>query len=187
MSDPSKSNAVKWPSGAAKPSFDSRSFRHALGRFPTGVTVVMAQVPGHPPVGLTVSSFNSVSLEPPLVVWSLSKNSSSMWVFEQSERYTIMVLAAHQADLAQRFATGTSEQRLAGLALTECPNGAPKLATSCAAWFECHNRHQYREGDHVVLIGEVENCEHSPLMPLVYHAGGFDLTPTPAAFDSNNQ
>jgi len=110
-----------------------------------------------------------------------------MWVFEQCERYTIMVLASHQADLAQRFATGTSDQRLVGLALAECPNGAPKLATPCAAWFECHNRHQYREGDHVVLIGEVENCEHSPLMPLVYHAGGFDLTPTPAALDSNNQ
>jgi flavin reductase (DIM6/NTAB) family NADH-FMN oxidoreductase RutF len=187
MSDQSKSSAVTLPAGAVKPTFDSRSFRHALGRFPTGVSVVMAQVPGQPPVGLTVSSFNSVSLEPPLVVWSLSKNSSSMWVFEQCERYTIMVLAAHQADLAQRFATGSSNERLAGLALAECPNGSPKLAIPCAALFECHNRHQYHEGDHVVLIGEVENCEHSPLMPLIYHSGGFDLTPTAAAGDSSTQ
>jgi len=89
--------------------------------------------------------------------------------------------------LAQRFATGSSNERLAGLALAECPNGSPKLAIPCAALFECHNRHQYHEGDHVVLIGEVENCEHSPLMPLIYHSGGFDLTPTAAAGDSSTQ
>jgi flavin reductase (DIM6/NTAB) family NADH-FMN oxidoreductase RutF len=170
--------------GAAKPSFDSRTFRQALGRFPTGVTIVMAQVPGEPPVGLTVSSFNSVSLEPPLVVWSLSKHSSSMWIFEQCDRYSIQVLAADQAALAHRFATGTREQRFENIALSSCPNGSPKLAAPCAAWFECHNRHRYQEGDHVVLIGEVENCHHADLMPLIYHSGGFDLTPTALAVDS---
>ncbi|MFO7746563.1 MAG: flavin reductase family protein [Orrella sp.] len=186
MTNQSQPTALKRSSGATEPSFDSRSFRHTLGRFPTGVTVVLAQVPGESPVGLTVSSFNSVSLEPPLVVWSLSTNSSSMRAFEHCDRYTIMVLAAHQADLAQRFASGSPDHRFDGLALDKCPNGAPKLATPCAAWFECHNRHRYQEGDHVVLIGEVENCEHSPLMPLIYHAGGFDLTPTVDTVDSSD-
>ena len=171
--------------GAAKPSFDSKAFRRSLGRFPTGVTVVMAEVPGEPPVGLTVSSFNSVSLEPPLVVWSLSKHSSSMWIFEQCERYSIQVLAADQADLAMRFASGAHEQRFLDLDLTTCPNGSPRLASPVAAWFECHNRHRHQEGDHVVLIGEVENCHHADLMPLIYHSGGFDLTPAVLSAESN--
>lgn len=173
--------------GAAKPSFDSKDFRRALGRFPTGVTVVMAEVPGQPPVGLTVSSFNSVSLEPPLIVWSLSKHSSSMWIFEQCERYAIQVLSANQAALAMRFASGTNDQRFLGLELSRCPSGSPKLADPCAAWFECHNRHRYQEGDHVVLIGEVENCHHADLMPLIYHSGGFDLTPTALAVDTDTR
>jgi len=173
--------------GAAKPSFDSRAFRQALGRFPTGVTVVMAEVAGQPPVGLTVSSFNSVSLDPPLVVWSLSKHSSSMWIFEQCDRYSIQVLAADQSALAYRFATGTRDERFESIALSKCPSGSPKLETPCAAWFECHNRHRYQEGDHVVLIGEVEHCHHSDLMPLIYHSGGFDLTPTAMAVDSSTR
>lgn len=172
-------------SGVTKPSFDSRDFRRSLGRFPTGVTVVMAEVPGEPPVGLTVSSFNSVSLEPPLILWSLSKHSSSMWIFEQCDRYSIQVLAAHQADLAMRFASGTRDERFLDLDLAACPNGSPRLVTPCAAWFECHNRHRYQEGDHVVLIGEVEHCHHADLMPLIYHSGGFDLTPAALAVDSN--
>jgi len=171
--------------GAAKPSFDSKEFRRALGRFPTGVAVVMAQVPGEPSVGLTVSSFNSVSLEPPLVVWSLSKHSSSMWIFEQCERYSIQVLAADQAHLAMRFSSGTHEQRFLDLELTTAPNGSPLLASPVAAWFECHNRHRHLEGDHVVLIGEVENCHHAELMPLIYHSGGFDLTPAALPAESN--
>ena len=163
---------------AKAPSFDNRQFKQALGRFPTGVTIVTTRDQNHLPAGLTVSSFNSVSLNPPLIVWSLKCTSKSIEVFQQCERYVIQVLAADQLDLAMRFATGTVAERFSGQALTESPNGTTRLDTECSAWFECYNRHSYAEGDHVVLIGEVENCAHSDRAPLIYHAGSYDLTPS---------
>ena len=162
---------------AKTPSFNDHQFRKALGRFPTGVTIVTTRDEHGVPVGLTVSSFNSVSLSPPLVVWSLKRSSHSLTAFEHCQRYVIQVLAYNQLELAKRFATGTAAERFAGHSLIDCPNGAPRLAADCAAWFECYNRHIYDEGDHIVLIGEVENCAHSVHAPLIYHGGGYDLTP----------
>lgn len=163
---------------AQAPSFDDRQFKQALGRFPTGVTIVTTRDGAGMPVGLTVSSFNSVSLNPPLVVWSLKRSSHSLAAFEQCQRYVVQVLANDQLDLAKRFASGTPAERFAGQGLLDCPNGTPRLDASCAAWFECFNRHFYDEGDHIVLIGEVENCAHSTRAPLIYHGGGYDLTPS---------
>lgn len=162
---------------AAPPSFDSSYFRNALGRFPTGVTVVTAQKDDQSHVGLTVSSFNSVSLDPPLVVWSLSRNSSSLAAIQASERYVIHVLGSDQMALASRFARGSAEERFADVTMTQAPNGAPKLDAPCAAWFECFNRSSYDEGDHIIFVGQVEHCGHNDALPLVYHAGGYDLTP----------
>ena len=162
---------------AQTPSFNDHQFKQALGRFPTGVTIVTARDHAAVPVGLTVSSFNSVSLAPPLVVWSLKRSSHSLEAFETCQRYAIQVLAANQLDLAKRFASGTPAERFAGQALVACPNGTPRLDEPCAAWFECFNRHIYDEGDHIVLIGEVEHCEHALRAPLIYHGGGFNLTP----------
>jgi flavin reductase (DIM6/NTAB) family NADH-FMN oxidoreductase RutF len=163
---------------ASAPSFDDHQFKQALGQFPTGVTIVTTRDHNQDVAGLTVSSFNSVSLNPPLIVWSLKRSSKSIAVFQQCERYVIQILAADQMSLAQRFATGTTAQRFANQALAQCPNGTTRLDTDCAAWFECYNRHSYAEGDHVVLIGEVEHCAHSNRAPLIYHAGGYDLTPS---------
>jgi len=163
---------------AQAPSFNNQEFKQALGRFPTGVTIVTARDETGAPVGLTVSSFNSVSLDPPLVVWSLKRSSHSLAVFEQCERYVIQVMASDQLELATRFASGTPAQRFEGQTLIDCPNKAPRLAATCAAWFECYNRRFYNEGDHIVLIGEVENCSHSTRAPLIYHGGGYDLTPS---------
>jgi len=162
---------------ATSPSFDSAFFRAALGRFPTGVTVITAEAEGMPRVGLTVSSFNSVSLEPPLVVWSLSRNSSSLKTLEQCERYVIHVLGSDQMSLSQRFASGTAAQRFDGVQMTRAPNGSPRLDLPCAAWFECTNHRRYEEGDHIIFIGAVEHCARTESLPLVYHAGGYDLTP----------
>ena len=163
---------------AQLPSFDDRQFKQALGRFPTGVTIVTTRDATGLPVGLTVSSFNSVSLSPPLVVWSLKRSSHSLAAFEQCQRYVIQVLASDQLELAMRFATGTPAERFAGQTLIDCPHGTPRLDVASTAWFECHNRHIYDEGDHIVLIGEVENCAHSARAPLIYHGGGYDLTPS---------
>jgi len=162
---------------ALPPDFDASAFRTALGRFATGVTVLTTRAPDGAPIGLTVSSFNAVSLSPPLVLWSLSRRAGSLAVFATCDRYVVNVLAANQVELARRFATGSTPQRFDGVALCNAPNGAPRLATSGAAWFACHNRSRYEEGDHVIFVGEVEHCTHSNAPPLVYHAGSFDLTP----------
>jgi flavin reductase (DIM6/NTAB) family NADH-FMN oxidoreductase RutF len=156
---------------------DSQAFRLALGRFPTGVTIVTTQLPGQAPMGLTVSSFNSVSLNPPLVVWSLSKQSSSRLAFQNCERYVIHVLAADQMSLANRFAKGTQAERFEGIGLASTPHGAIRLDLPCAAWFECVNKHVHEEGDHLVFISSVEHCADTETLPLIYHAGGYDLTP----------
>ncbi|KOF52603.1 MULTISPECIES: flavin reductase family protein [unclassified Achromobacter] len=162
---------------ASTPDFDSAFFRTALGRYATGVTVVTtADLEGRP-IGLTVSSFNSVSLNPPLILWSLSRGSSSLAAFQQCERYVVNVLSAEQIALARRFATGKTPERYAGLPVHYAPGGTPMLDPHCAAWFECHNRSRYEEGDHLIMVGEVERCGHSGEPPLVFHAGGFDLTP----------
>ena len=163
---------------ATAPTFDSPFFRAALGRFATGVTIVTAQSSAHGPVGLTVSSFNSVSLSPPLVVWSLSNTSLSLSTLEHCDRYVIQVLGADQIALANRFARGSPAERFAGLPLSRAPGGTPRLDLPCAAWIECFNRSRYKEGDHVIFVGEVEHCASSDALPLVYHAGGYDLTPT---------
>jgi len=158
-------------------SFDASFFRTALGRFATGVTVVTTAAPDGAPIGLTVSSFNSVSLDPPLVLWSLSLRSSSLSVFEHCERYVVNVLSAEQIALARRFATGNTRERFNGLPQRQAPGGTPMLDEYCAAWFECRNRSRYVEGDHVIMVGEVERCGHTGEAPLVFHAGGFELTP----------
>jgi len=162
---------------ALPPDFDAAFFRTALGRFATGVTVVTALSPDGAPVGLTVSSFNSVSLDPPLILWSLSRNSSSLATFEHCDHYVVNVLSCDQIPLARRFARGKMPERFADLAPVRAPGGTLMLDAPCAAWFECHNRSRYVEGDHVIMIGQVEHCGHSGAPPLVFHAGGFDLTP----------
>ncbi|CUI67673.1 p-hydroxyphenylacetate 3-hydroxylase%2C reductase component [Achromobacter xylosoxidans] len=114
------------------------------------------------------------------MLWSLSRNSSSLTAFEQCQRYVVNVLSADQIALARRFATGKTPDRYAGLTVHHAPGGTPMLDGHCAAWFECHNRSRYVEGDHVIMVGEVERCGHSGEPPLVFHAGGFDLTPAGA-------
>ncbi|MBV7481592.1 flavin reductase family protein [Bordetella sp. BOR01] len=159
------------------PDFDARFFRTALGRFATGVTVVTTAAPDGAPIGLTVSSFNSVSLDPPLVLWSLSRGSASLDIFEHCERYVVNVLSAEQIALARRFAQGHTRERFNGVPRARAPGGTPMLDAHCAAWFECSNRSRYVEGDHIIMVGQVERCGHSAQAPLVFHAGGFDLTP----------
>ena len=162
---------------AVPPAFDAREFRHTLGRFPTGVTVVTARTPQGQPLGMTVSSFNSVSLNPPLVLWSLALSSGAREIFEQIDHYAIHVLAAGQAGLARQFAVPGRAGRFDGIAWHPNRHGVPMLDSGYAAWFECFNRSRYKEGDHMILVGEVERCGHTTDMPLVFHAGGFHLTP----------
>ncbi|HET7776727.1 MAG TPA: flavin reductase family protein, partial [Azospira sp.] len=111
--------------------FDCRAFRNALGGFATGVTVVTAMAADGSPVGLTISSFNSVSLEPPLVLWSLSANSPSLGVFETASHFTVNVLAADQDEISNRFASRL-EDKFGGIAWQPGLGGAPVLGGLCA-------------------------------------------------------
>lgn len=157
---------------ARPPDFSPRQFRASLGMFATGVTIVTARSTAGELVGLTANSFNSVSLDPPLVLWSLARAAGSMAAFSNGLHYAINVLAADQQALAERFAARGTD-RWAGVAFTEGVNGAPLLA-GAAASFECFNRSQYTEGDHVIFVGEVERCSHhADASPLLYHGGRF--------------
>jgi flavin reductase (DIM6/NTAB) family NADH-FMN oxidoreductase RutF len=157
----------------ALPEFTSR-FRTALSQFATGVTVITTRLPNGNFFGLTASSFNSVSLDPPLVLWSLAQGASSLPVFSGNSHYVINVLAADQAELAERFSRRI-ENRFEGVDFELSHTGLPILQ-GAAAWFECHNRSRYPEGDHVIFVGEVERCDAQPKPALVFHGGRFVAT-----------
>ena len=157
---------------AKAPSFSTADFRGALGMFATGVTIVTAQDANGQLVGLTANSFNSVSLSPPLVLWSLAKTAGSMPVFARGSHYAIHILAAEQKALAERFAA-KHVNRFEGVSWQPGMAGAPILE-GCAAVFECFNRSQYEEGDHVIFVGEVEHCtRRAEVSPLIFHGGRF--------------
>ena len=159
---------------AEKREFDTRHFRNALSQFATGVTVITTRLADGQFLGLTASSFNSVSLEPPLVLWSLGNAASSMPVFSGNSHYVVNVLSAEQAWLAEQFAS-RKKDRFEGVEYTLSRTGHPILK-GASAWFECHNRSRYPEGDHVIFVGEVEHCEFTAQAPLVYHGGQFVAT-----------
>ena len=157
---------------ACPPNFSKPEFRAALGMFATGVTIVTARTAEGEFVGLTANSFNSVSLDPPLVLWSLAKAAASMPVFSAGSHYAINILGADQKELANRFASKHVD-RFADVAFVQGAGGAPLLA-GAAATFECFNRSRYQEGDHVIFVGEVERCTHrAGASPLLYHGGKF--------------
>lgn len=169
--------------GAARaPDFEPAHFRQALARFATGVTVITLRVPpesrveGRPFLGVTASSFNSLSLSPPLVLWSLRRQSAAQPFFCTGSHYVINVLGADQMALCERFAKGQGD-RFAQTAYHLSDNGLPIL-DGVQAWFECHNRSRYDEGDHVLFVGEVERCgfaqDAGP--PLVFHGGRLATT-----------
>ncbi len=160
------------PAAAAPALFLPTDFRAALGMFATGVTVVSARSGNGQLVGLTANSFDSVSLDPPLVLWSLSRRSAALAVFRAGTHYAINVLAAEQLALAQRFAAPLRD-RWAGVSWWPGPAGAP-LIEGAVAHFECLNRSRYDEGDHVIFVGQVEHCDHRPgAAPLLFHGGRY--------------
>lgn len=157
---------------ASPPSFSAPQFRSALGMFATGVTIVSARTPSGDLIGLTANSFNSVSLDPPLVLWSLARAAASLAAFSTGSHYAINILAADQKALAERFAT-RGANRWEGVEFTLGAGSAPLIA-GAAASFECFNRSRYEEGDHVIFVGEVEHCTwRTDASPLLFHGGRF--------------
>ena len=157
--------------GDPHPAFNERQFRDALSQFATGVTIVCTRAGPGRYVGFTANSFNSVSLDPPLILWSLARRSGSLAAFEGAERYAVNVLAAEQAELARRFSRPHAD-RFAGVAHRLGWSDAP-LIEGCVAWLECRHHARHAAGDHVVFIGEVVTVERARGNGLVFHQGGF--------------
>ncbi|MBN2979198.1 flavin oxidoreductase [Pseudomonas fluorescens] len=153
--------------------FDPRAFRRALGNFATGVTVVTAADAVGRKVGVTANSFNSVSLDPPLVLWSLDKRSNSHEVFEQASHFAVNVLAADQIDLSNNFAR-PKDDRFAEIEYQPGEGGAPVFA-DCSARFHCENYQQVDGGDHWIMIGKVVAFDDFGRAPLLYHQGAYSM------------
>ena len=152
---------------------DPGTMRSALSGFATGVTVVTCRTATGDAVGLTVSSFNALSLEPPLVLWSLRLASPSLAAFDAARHFAVNVLAEAQVELSRRFASAREDKFDDG-AWSDGIGGAPLLA-GCAASFECERLSSRTEGDHCLFVGRVLSATAQAVPPLVYHGGRYHL------------
>lgn len=151
------------------------SYRRALGLFATGLAVVTTRLADGTRLGMTVSSFNAVSLSPPLVLFSIGEVNASFAAWRATENFAVHILAEAQEALSSRFARGGTE-KWAGLPDTGWPvTGAPSLEGSLAA-LECRTHARYPGGDHLILVGEVVAIHHHPRLvprPLVFFASRY--------------
>ncbi|MBX3491984.1 MAG: flavin reductase family protein [Parvibaculum sp.] len=155
---------------------DARRFRNALGWFTTGVAVVTTRVGGGEPIGITVNSFSSVSLDPPLVLWCLDKKSDTLEAFETATHFTVNVLREEHQEISSRLSR-KGDHSLAGLAVVARESGCPALRDALAH-FECEIEARHDAGDHVIMIGRVLNFDHAEDgRPLLYHRGGYQMLP----------
>lgn len=152
--------------------FDARALRRALGQFATGVVVVTTRSLAGERLGLTVNSFTSLSMNPPLVLWCLATSSRSLQAFRQASHFTIHVLAADQHHLSRQFSNPQGD-KFAGIPDPDA-SSVPSLP-GVAAQFSCRNIRQYVEGDHVIFIGEIEGFDQFDKEPLVFHSGAYRI------------
>lgn len=151
--------------------FDPMSFRRALGTFTTGVTIVTTKGLQGQDVGLTANSFSSVSLDPPLVLWSLGKSAKSVDDFAAAEHFAVHILSEHQESLSNTFAKRGAD-KFGAVKVERGPCGIPLLDESSAR-FICKTRHQYEGGDHIIFVGEVIEFERYEAAPLLFHGGQY--------------
>lgn len=156
---------------SSAPTFDAMEFRKALGAFATGVTIITARAADGTPIGLTASSFNSVSLTPPMVLWSLANTSASLDVFRAASHWAVHVLATDQEILSARFSKRGAD-KFAGLEIDDGEGGVP-LLRGCTARFQCRTAFQYEGGDHLIFVGEVLRFDRAESAPLVFHGGRY--------------
>jgi flavin reductase (DIM6/NTAB) family NADH-FMN oxidoreductase RutF len=155
----------------AAPEFDPRDFRNALGLFATGVTIVTTRTDGGEPIGLTANSFSSVSLAPPLVLWSLSLRSPNLGNFLKAAHFAINVLARDQIALSQRFSKPIPN-KFEGVACSEGRQGLP-LLDGAVAQFQCRTEARHYAGDHVIFIGHVLQYAYAEREALGYFRGRY--------------
>lgn len=150
---------------------DLEEFRSVLGHFATGVAVVTTLDERGAKTGMTISSFNSVSLDPPLVLWSVAEDSQGYDVFTETQHFAVHVLARHQKDLASLFAQSGGD-KFEDLDCRDGLNGIPVLP-EFAACFECSTEHIYPGGDHKIIVGRVHRFEEQDADPLIVHRSRF--------------
>lgn len=164
---------------------DPKAFRRALGNFATGVTVITAQDSAGHRVGVTANSFNSVSLDPALILWSIDKRSRSQEVFLNASHFTVNILSVDQIDVSNNFARPT-EDKFATMTYTTGAGGSAVLE-NCAAHFECELYQTIDAGDHIILIGKVIHFSDNGKAPLLYHQGAYSaVLPHPSLKVSEN-
>lgn len=149
---------------------DRRDLRNAFGAFATGVTVITTSHGGED-AGLTANSFSSVSLDPPLILWSLDRGSRSLGIFEEARNFAVHVLSSDQEDISNRFAKSAPDKFTA--IQVDRGEGSVPLLRDCAARFECRKAFTYDGGDHQIFVGEVLRYEHRDHKPLVFHSGRY--------------
>jgi len=152
---------------------DQKAFRRALGNFTTGVTIITTRSADGTPIGITANSFNSVSLNPPMVLWSIARTSRSLPAFEGNEYWAVHILSGEQEALSNRFAK-SGEDKFADLPVENGVGNIP-LLDSCCARLQCKTAVRYDGGDHIIFVGEVIEFDHSDAPPLVFHAGRYAL------------
>jgi len=149
--------------------FDKMEFRKTLGQFATGVTVITTLDSQKEPIGITVSSFNSLSMDPPMILWSLDKNAYSLPAFQQAKFFNVHVLRSDQDHVSNRFASKSSD-KFDTVQYAKGSGGTPIL-DEYAALFECETAHQYEGGDHIIFVGLVRSFTCCEEQPLLFHGG----------------
>lgn len=161
---------------------DRRALRSALGRFTTGVTIVTAIGTKNRPVGVTANSFASVSLDPPLVSWSLSRESPNLSTFRDGARFAVNILSQTQQSLSTRFARPV-EDKFADISWRAETTGCPILPDAIA-WFDCRLFDAHEAGDHTIFVGRVVAFEEREGAPLIFFGGRYGAPPQ-SSFGSN--
>lgn len=168
----SRRHNAAWGASTPTMPLDQFKFRQALGGFCTGVTVVTTEMPDGELLGVTASSFNSVSLEPPLVLFSLDRRAYSLAKYEQAGRFAVNVLSHDQSDLCMRFAK-PGGQKWDGVAYEQWETGAPIL-DGCVSNFDCRTHALYDGGDHLIFVGRVLRLRTTlDAEPMIFYRGGF--------------
>ncbi|HNV77294.1 MAG: flavin reductase family protein [Gemmatimonadetes bacterium] len=151
---------------------DSDLYRSVLGRFASGVTVVTAQGADGRDHGMTVSAFSSLSLAPPLILVCIDRGASVYAALRDAEWIVVNILSASQEALSRRFSHSDAEARFDGIGFTRAPHGAPIL-DDVLAHLECRITARHDEGDHTILVAEVEMGAARDERPLLYYRGGY--------------
>jgi flavin reductase (DIM6/NTAB) family NADH-FMN oxidoreductase RutF len=151
--------------------FNKHEYRNALGKFGTGVAIVSTKTATNLPVGVTINSFNSVSLDPPIVLWSLNKQSPSLQAFDDTGKFVIHVLSQDQVDLSKRFSSRI-EDKFSNVGYEFGQLGVP-LIQGCSAIFECTTWLRQEVGDHILFLGLVENFHSTEKEALLYYKGRY--------------